>query len=63
MTELDIEIISADIDQVFKANPVIQLQAKCVALIRMLEERDKRIAELEAQITVSPNGVRVDIAS
>ena len=47
---LNIATTVEDFQKVLAGNPIFQLEVKCVALIRMLEERDQRIAELEAQI-------------
>ena len=48
MTELDIAISTIDMQKAMDQNPTIQLEVKCVALVRMLMEKDLRIAELEA---------------
>ena len=50
-----IEITVADLLEVakvrFAEQPEFALQAKCMALIRMVEEADCRYAELEAKYT------------
>ncbi len=53
-----IEITAQDLLEVakvrFAEQPEFALQAKCMALIRMLEEAERRCAELEAKCAETP---------
>ena len=43
---MNIPVNMEDIQKVLEANPEFNLQVKCMALIRMLEEKDAEIAKL-----------------
>lgn len=45
-----IELTGEDMQRVMAADPLIALQVKCMALIRMLEERDIELVQLRAQL-------------
>jgi len=49
----NIVITPEDADKVLSANPVFTLQVKCMALIRMIEERDAEIARLVAELATA----------
>jgi hypothetical protein len=51
-----IKVTMSDLQQMVDSNPVFALQAKCLALIRILEERDTRILELESQLRKALKG-------
>jgi Arc/MetJ family transcription regulator len=53
MTELNVQITPEDMSQVIQSDPLTGQRVVNAALTRMIQERDKRIEELEEQINKS----------
>jgi len=53
MTELNVQITPEDMSQVIQSDPLTAQRVVNAALTRMIQERDKRIEELEEQINKS----------
>jgi hypothetical protein len=51
---MNIEITEDDVKRVMDENPMFALQAKCMALLRMLEERDAELAALQSKTPIEP---------
>lgn len=47
-----VPVIQEDADKVLEQYPMVQLQIKCMALIRLLEARDQEITDLRLRLSV-----------
>ena len=53
MTDLNVQITPEDMSQVIQSDPLTAQRVINAALTRMIQERDERIEELEAQLNKS----------